>query len=371
MKRIVLCVGTRPEAIKMVPVYLALKKQREVEAILLTTAQHRHLLDQVLSVFSIQPEMDLNLMSPNQSLSEISARVLVEVQKVLSQLKPDAILVHGDTATCLFSTLAAFYEKIPVGHVEAGLRTYDYSAPWPEEMNRRLTDPICRWCFAPTELARRNLLKEGISDERIYITGNTAVDALLLGLEKLGDKTPAIPGLDTRCLEGKRLILVTGHRRESFGEQLENICKALRRIADEHPDTVLVYPVHLNPNVQRPAHKILGNHPGIHLIDPLEYFQFIYLMKRSYLIITDSGGIQEEAPSLHKPVLVTRQTTERPEAVQQGLVRIVGMECEAIVQAASVLLNEPDEYAKMVGGQNPYGDGRTAHRIATILKESL
>jgi UDP-N-acetylglucosamine 2-epimerase len=370
-KRIVLCVGTRPEAIKMAPVYLALKKRQDVETILLTTAQHRHLLDQVLKVFSIPSDIDLNLMRPGQSLSEMSAKILVEVQKILARLKPDAILVHGDTATCLFSALAAFYEKIPIGHVEAGLRTYDYGNPWPEEMNRRLTDPICQWCFAPTESARRNLLKEGIPDERIYTTGNTAVDALLLGLEKLGDKIPAIPGLDTQWLAGKRLILVTGHRRESFGEQLENICRALRRITDKYPDTVLVYPVHLNPNVQKPVHRILGGHAGIHLVEPLEYLPFVYLMNRSFLIITDSGGIQEEAPSLHKPVLITRRATERPEAVEQGLARITGTAANDIVNAAEVLLDNPEEYEKMVRGSNPFGDGRAAERIADVLLSQL
>jgi UDP-N-acetylglucosamine 2-epimerase len=355
----------------MAPVYLALKKRPDIEAFLFTTAQHRHLLDQVLKVFSIRPDIDLNLMRPGQSLSEVSAKILVEVQTALLQLKPDAILVHGDTATCLFSTLAAFYEKIPVGHVEAGLRTYDYSAPWPEEMNRRLTDPICHWCFAPTRQARQNLLNEGISDKRIYITGNTAVDALLLGLEKLGDTIPAIPGLDAKWLEEKRLILVTGHRRESFGEQLENICTALKQIAEGHPDTVLVYPVHLNPNVQKPVHKILGGHPGIRLIEPVEYLPFLYLMNRSFLIITDSGGIQEEAPSLHKPVLITRRVTERPEATEQGLAKITGTAVNDIVHAAENLLHNPQEYEKMVHGGNPFGDGRAAERIADILSSSL
>jgi UDP-N-acetylglucosamine 2-epimerase len=369
-KRIVLSVGTRPEAIKMAPVYLALKKRPDVEAILLITAQHRHLLDQVLKVFSIRPDVDLNLMRPGQSLSDVSAKILVEVQTTLSQLKPDAILVHGDTATCLFSSLAAFYEKIPIGHVEAGLRTYDYAAPWPEEMNRRLTDPICQWCFAPTERARQNLLREGIAQQRIYVTGNTAVDALMLGLEKLGDEIPAIVGLDGEWLAGKRLILVTGHRRESFGEQLENICGALKRIVNDNPDTVLVYPVHLNPNVQKPVHTILGGHPRIRLIEPVEYLPFLYLMKHSFLIITDSGGIQEEAPLLRKPVLITRQVTERPEAVEQGFARITGTAVNDIVNAAQVLLNHPQEYQKMVHGINPFGDGRAAERIADVLLSS-
>jgi UDP-N-acetylglucosamine 2-epimerase len=370
-KRIVLCVGTRPEAIKMAPVYLALKKQRNIETLLLTTAQHRHLLDQVLKVFSIQADIDLNLMRPGQSLSEMSGRILTEVQKSLGRLKPDAILVHGDTATCLFSALAAFYEKILIGHVEAGLRTYDYDNPWPEEMNRRLTDPICHWCFAPTERARQNLLREGIAEQSIYITGNTAVDALLLGLEKLGDGIPAISGLDAEWLAGQRLILVTGHRRESFGEQLENICRALKQIVDGNPDTVLVYPVHLNPNVQKPVYKILGGHPRIRLIEPLEYLPFLDLMNRSFLIITDSGGIQEEAPSLRKPVLITRKATERPEAVEQGFARITGTAVNDIVEAAEVLLNHPEEYEKMTRGGNPFGDGSASQKIVHILLENL
>ena len=351
----------------MAPVYLALKKRQDVETILLTTAQHRHLLDQVLKVFSIPSDIDLNLMRPGQSLSKVSGKVLIEVQKILARLKPDAILVHGDTATCLFSALAAFYEKIPIGHVEAGLRTYDYGNPWPEEMNRRLTDPICQWCFAPTESARRNLLKEGIPDERIYTTGNTAVDALLLGLEKLGDKIPAIPGLDTQWLAGKRLILVTGHRRESFGEQLENICRALRRITDKYPDTVLVYPVHLNPNVQKPVHRILGGHAGIHLVEPLEYLPFVYLMNRSFLIITDSGGIQEEGPSLGKPVLVTREVTERPEGLAAGTSLLVGTKTGVIIREVSRLLEDRKAYQKSARTKNPYGDGKAAKRIRQAL----
>ncbi|MEN6307436.1 MAG: UDP-N-acetylglucosamine 2-epimerase (non-hydrolyzing) [Anaerohalosphaeraceae bacterium] len=370
-KRIVISIGTRPEAIKMAPVYLAIKASQDLEAVLLSTAQHRQLLDQVLSVFGIQPDVDLNLMSPNQRLSEISAKILTETQKVLSSMKPDAILVHGDTATCLFSALAAFYERIPIGHVEAGLRTYDFDAPWPEEMNRRLVDPICRWCFAPTERARQNLLREGISEHHIYITGNTAVDGLFLGLEKLGRRPPSIPGLEPGCLDGKRLILVTGHRRESFGVQMEQICRAFRRIMDDNSDCVLVYPVHLNPHVQRPVRQLLGEHPRILLIEPVEYLPFIDLMRRSTLIITDSGGIQEEAPSLQKPVLITRRTTERPEAVENGLARIVGTETENIVNQANRLLTDAREYQKMIGIQNPFGDGRASERIVSILRATL
>jgi UDP-N-acetylglucosamine 2-epimerase len=370
-KRIVFSIGTRPEAIKMAPVYLAVKASSDMEAILLSTAQHRQLLDQVLSVFGIEPDVDLNLMSPNQGLSEISAKILTETQKVLSSLKPDAILVHGDTATCLFSALAAFYERIPTGHVEAGLRTYDFDAPWPEEMNRRLADPVCRWCFAPTERARQNLLREGISEQQIYITGNTAVDGLFLGLEKLGSRPAVIPGLEPGCLDGKRLILATGHRRESFGVQMEQICRAFRQIVDENPDCVLVYPVHLNPHVQRPVRQLLGEHPRIFLIEPVEYLPFIDLMRRSTLIITDSGGIQEEAPSLQKPVLITRRTTERPEAVENGLARIVGTETDNIVCQANRLLADSLEYQRMIGIHNPFGDGRASERILGILRDTL
>jgi UDP-N-acetylglucosamine 2-epimerase len=310
-------------------------------------------------------------MSPNQGLSEISAKILTETQKVLSSLKPDAILVHGDTATCLFSALAAFYERIPTGHVEAGLRTYDFDAPWPEEMNRRLADPICRWCFAPTERARQNLLREGISEQQIYITGNTAVDGLFLGLEKLGSRPAVIPGLEPGSLDGKRLILATGHRRESFGVQMEQICRAFRQIVDENPDCVLVYPVHLNPHVQRPVRQLLGDHPRIFLIEPVEYLPFIDLMRRSTLIITDSGGIQEEAPSLQKPVLITRRTTERPEAVENGLARIVGTETDNIVCQANRLLADSLEYQRMIGIHNPFGDGRASERILGILRDTL
>ncbi len=370
-KKIVLSVGTRPEAIKMAPVYLALKNRPETEPVLLATAQHRHMLDQVLQVFSIKPDVDLDLMSHNQTLSELSAKVLVRVQQTLHHLKPDAILVHGDTSTCLFSALAAFYEGIPIGHVEAGLRTHNFQAPWPEEMNRRLTDPISRWCFAPTARAQNNLLDEGIPADHIYITGNTAVDALLLGLNILGDRQPEIECFDHNRLINKRLILITGHRRESFGPQFEQMCLALHDIAEKFTDTLLVYPVHLNPNVQEPVRRILGNHPRILLIEPVEYLSFLYLMKQSFLIITDSGGIQEEAPALQKPVLVTRFVTERPEAMDQGLAKLVGTDHAQIVKVAEDLLNSTNAYQKMIGQTNPYGDGTAGKQIANILAGSL
>jgi UDP-N-acetylglucosamine 2-epimerase (hydrolysing) len=369
--RITIVLGTRPEAIKMAPVYLRLAEDRRTDVTLVATAQHREMLDQVLSVFGITPDVDLDLMQPNQTLAEVSARVVTGVQAALARLAPDAVLVHGDTSTCLFAALAAFYQRIPVGHVEAGLRTYDFDAPWPEEMNRRLTDPICRWCFVPTARARENLLAESIPDDNIVMTGNTVVDALLIARDRARRQPPAIPGLSDELLAGKRLVLVTGHRRESFGRPFEEFCFALREIVRRHDDVVLIYPVHLNPNVQQPVYKILEREERVYLIPPLEYLSFVSLMDRSYMIITDSGGIQEEAPSLAKPVLVTRDTTERPEAVAAGLAMLVGTSRQRIVAEAGRLLSDREAYARMSHGQNPYGDGRAAHRIVDSLCESL
>lgn len=365
--KIAVVVGTRPEAIKMAPVYLALKNDHRTEVVLIATAQHRQMLDQVLSVFSIAPDVDLDIMRPNQTLSGITAAVVTNVQEALARVKPDVALVHGDTTTCLASTLAAFYERIPVGHVEAGLRTYNFQAPWPEEMNRRLVDPICRWCFAPTESAAENLRNECVPEGNIFITGNTVIDALLMAREMTQKKTPVIPGLGLRSQDEKRLILVTGHRRESFGKPFEEFCLALRDIVRMHEDVVVVYPVHLNPNVQKPVRKILGAEERVHLIEPIEYLPFVYLMDRSYLIITDSGGIQEEAPSLGKPVLVTRSVTERPEAIQAGLAKLVGTDRSGIVNEVSKLLQKHGEYDKMITPANPYGDGKAAGRIVDIL----
>ena len=365
--KVAVIVGTRPEAIKMAPVYLALKDDTRVEAVLLATAQHRQMLDQVLSVFDIRPDIDLDLMRPNQTLAEVTANVVTGVQKALAEIRPDAALVHGDTTTCMASALAAFYERVPVGHVEAGLRTYNFDAPWPEEMNRRLVDPICRWCFAPTEGAAENLRNEHVPENNIFVTGNTVIDALLLAREMARREIPDVPGLPPGALDGKRLVLVTGHRRESFGKPFEEFCLALRDIVRAHEDTAVVYPVHLNPNVQKPVHAILGSENRIHLIEPIEYLPFVYLMDQSCLIVTDSGGIQEEAPSFGKPVLVTRAVTERPEAMRAGLAKLVGTDRETIVAEASRLLTDPDAYAKMSGGQNPYGDGKAAERILEIL----
>ena len=365
--RIAVIVGTRPEAIKMAPVYLALKRDARVQPILIATAQHREMLDQVLSVFNIQPDIDLDLMEPGQSLSQITASVVTAVQRTLAEARPGAILVHGDTTTCLASGLAAFYERVPLGHVEAGLRTYNFQAPWPEEMNRRLVDPICRWCFAPTAGAAANLRAERIPEESIFVTGNTIIDALMLAREMVRQSPPGVPGLPAHALEGRRLILVTGHRRESFGKPFEDFCGALLDIVRANPDVALVYPVHLNPNVQKPVYGILGKEDRVHLIAPIEYLPFVHLMDRSYLIITDSGGIQEEAPSLRKPVLVTRTVTERPEAMRANLAKLVGMRRETIVTEAQKLLSDPGAYAGMSSGENPYGDGKASGRILETL----
>jgi len=367
MYDVAVVVGTRPEAIKMAPVYLALKADPRARVRLLTTAQHRQMLDQVLSVFSISPDVDLDLMRPDQTLAEVTARVVMGVQGALAAMQPDAVLVHGDTTTCLCSALAAAYERIPVGHVEAGLRTYDFNAPWPEEINRRLTDPLCQWCFAPTESAAANLRAEHIADDRIFVTGNTVIDALFLARDMTRTQAPRVGDLPPGALEGRRLILVTGHRRESFGQPLREFCLALRDLVRAHPDTVVVYPVHLNPNVRRTVHEMLDSEPRVHLIRPLAYLPFVHLMDRSFLIITDSGGIQEEAPSLGKPVLVTRELTERPEAVQAGLAALCGTDRRKIVQTASTLLTDEGAYAAMSHGKNPYGDGQASRRIVDVL----
>ena len=370
-RRITLVAGTRPELIKIIPVLLALRSRPDFQTTLVATAQHREMLDQVCSAFGIEPEIDLDLMRPDQTLADVTARVTTAVQKTLASTRPDAVLVHGDTTTCMCSALAAFYESIPVGHVEAGLRTYDFTAPWPEEMNRRLTDPISRWCFAPTERAAGNLRAERIPEENIFLTGNTVVDALDLALRLIREKPPAIPELPDAILAGRRLIVVTGHRRESFGEPLRELCEGLREVVTRFPDVVVVYPVHLNPNVQRPVRELLGGHDRILLIAPLEYLQFVRLLDRATLIVTDSGGIQEEAPTLRKPVLVTRQMTERPEAVELGLARVVGTSRTRLVEESSRLLSDPEAYARMTTGVNPYGDGHAADRIVEILARTL
>ena len=358
--------GTRPEAIKMAPVIGALQRAPGVESLVCLTAQHRSMLDQVISLFALRADFDLNLMAANQGLTHITSAVLTGLEPILRDVKPDRVLVHGDTTTTLAASLAAFYGNVPVGHVEAGLRTGDMHAPWPEEMNRKLADSLCDIHFAPTEGARDNLLKEGIDPTGIHVTGNTVIDALLQITKRLDeDKTlsgKVAAGLPTLARD-KRMILVTGHRRESFGAGFERICAALRRIADERSDVEILYPVHLNPNVREPVLRLLGNHPRIRLLDPLDYLPFVYLMNRCHFLISDSGGIQEEAPALGKPVLVMRDVTERPEAVAAGTVKLVGTDTAKIVSEAARLLDDAAEYGRMAGAKNPFGDGQASDRI--------
>lgn len=363
--------GTRPEAIKMAPLVHALAQDDAFESKVCVTAQHREMLDQVLHLFGIQPDYDLNIMQPGQDLTEITSRILKGLKPVLQEFQPDVVLVHGDTTTTLSASLAAFYQRIPVGHVEAGLRTGDLSSPWPEEANRRLTTHLAKWHFAPTETSRDNLLREGISTDDIFITGNTVIDALLW----VRDRVKADAGLVEQQASryplidaNKKMILVTGHRRESFGGGFDRICNALASIALQHPEVQIVYPVHLNPNVSEPVNRILRGIDNIILIDPQDYLPFVYLMDKAYLILTDSGGIQEEAPSLGKPVLVMRESTERPEAISAGTVRLVGTDTAKIVKEVSRLLSDENEYHSMSRAHNPYGDGQACRRILDALK---
>ena len=363
--RILSVFGTRPEAIKMAPVVKALEATPGIDSAVCVTAQHRGMLDQVLKLFSIIPAFDLDIMRADQDLTHITSAVLTGLGDVLDQYRPDRILVHGDTTTTFAASLAAFYRKIPVAHVEAGLRTGDIFAPWPEEMNRRLCDTIADIYFAPTESAAANLKREGHDPANIVITGNTVIDALLDVTRRLKDDHALQDSLDGQFPfldPARRLILVTGHRRENFGRGFEDICHALADLSDRQ-DIQIVYPVHLNPNVREPVNRILKDKPGIHLIEPLDYLPFVYLMDRSFLVITDSGGIQEEAPSLGKPVLVMRDVTERPEAVAAGTVKLVGTDRALIAQECTRLLDDPDAYALMSRAHNPYGDGKASGRI--------
>jgi UDP-N-acetylglucosamine 2-epimerase (non-hydrolysing) len=369
-KKILLVFGTRPEAIKMAPLVKTLQGNNAFEIKVCVTAQHRHMLDQVLQLFDIQPDFDLNLMRPGQDLFDITSGVLLGLKPVLTKWRPDAVLVHGDTSTTFAASLAAFYERIPVGHVEAGLRTGNLYSPWPEEANRKLTSVIAKWHFAPTAISRSNLLKQGVPSCAIHVTGNTVIDALLQVREKIAND----PQIRQHNLQNfsfldpsKRIVLVTGHRRENFGDGFERICLALIRIAENHADVQVVYPVHLNPQVQEPVNRLLGDIGNIHLVESLEYLSFVYLMDKSTLILTDSGGIQEEAPSLGKPVLVMRDTTERPEAVEAGTVKLVGTDVEKIVTEAYTLLTNTQAYQAMALAQNPYGDGQACQRIADAL----
>ncbi len=369
-KRILTVFGTRPEAIKMAPLVRALNADDRFESKVCVTAQHREMLDQVLELFEITPDYDLNLMKVGQSLNDITSRILLELQPVLQEFNPDVVLVHGDTATTFAASLAAYYEKIPVGHIEAGLRTGNIYSPWPEEANRKLTGALTTYHFAPTEVSRQNLLKENIAEKCITVTGNTVIDALLMVKSKIDSGTAfneklaaQFPFLDSN----KKLILVTGHRRESFGRGFERICEALAIIAKKHPDVQILYPVHLNPNVSVPVNRILKNIDNIFLVEPQQYLPFIYLMNQAHVILTDSGGIQEEAPSLGKPVLVMRDTTERPEAVEAGTVKLVGTNVESITSALTELLDNPKAYKVMSFAHNPYGDGQACRKILNVL----
>ena len=361
-KKILCVVGTRPEAIKMAPVILALKQQPWAEVRVLATAQHRQMLDQVLNFFDIQPDIDLNIMRPNQALTALTARLLLELNEVLLAENPDVVLAQGDTTTVMTVALACFYHRIPFGHVEAGLRTWDMQNPFPEEANRVIAGRMARWHFAPTESSRQNLLREGVSDADITVTGNTVIDALLMTASKELEVGIALDAT-------KRLVLVTSHRRENFGEPFRNICRALMTLAERNPDVQILYPVHPNPNVKDLAHEILGNCSNVILCEPLDYAPFVAAMKKAYLIISDSGGVQEEAPALGTPVLVLRDETERPEAVEMGVVKLVGPNYERIVEEAQLLLDDATAYSAMARGVSPYGDGKGAERIVGKLKE--
>jgi UDP-N-acetylglucosamine 2-epimerase (non-hydrolysing) len=369
--RLLTVFGTRPEAIKMAPLVRRLDAHPGFDARVCVTAQHRSMLDGVLADFAIRPAFDLDIMRQGQSLNEITARVLDGLTPVLRDFAPARVLVHGDTTTTLAASLASFNERIPVGHVEAGLRTYDLAKPWPEEANRRVTGILADLHFAPTEQARANLLAERVPADRVVVTGNTVIDALLLA-ERTIATTPALAQAFAERFaflqEASRLVLVTGHRRESFGEGFESICRALATLASRHPDVLIVYPVHLNPSVREPVFRVLGDLANVRLIEPVDYLPFVYLMSRAHLLITDSGGIQEEAPSLGKPVLVMREVTERPEAVHAGTVRLVGTDADRIVDEASRLLTDPAAYRAMSGASNPYGDGRASERITATLE---
>ncbi|MES9855589.1 MAG: UDP-N-acetylglucosamine 2-epimerase (non-hydrolyzing) [Sedimenticola sp.] len=369
MKQILVAFGTRPEAIKMAPIILALKAHPRLHPIICVTAQHRQMLDQVLALFNIVPDYDLDLMRPGQDLAGLSARILEQMSPILKECRPDAVLVQGDTTTVLCAALSAFYQQIPVGHVEAGLRTGDLSSPFPEEANRVLATRLSRWHFAPTPLNRDNLIRDNVAVGAIYETGNTVIDALLWVRERISHNLPAEVKDILENLK-ERFILVTGHRRESFGAGFENICRALVTLAARHPEVDIVYPVHLNPNVQEPVQRLLGEYDNIHLIEPQGYEAFVALMDRSHLILTDSGGVQEEAPSLGKPVLVMRDKTERTEGLAGG-VRLVGTDSEMIVSETERLLSDADHYYAMATAKNPYGDGTAARRIINILADEL
>lgn len=383
MKKVMLVFGTRPEAIKMAPLVKEFQKHPEdFETVVCVTGQHREMLDQVLKIFGIRPDYDLNIMKQGQDLYDVTAKVLLGMRDILKEVAPDVVLVHGDTTTSTAAALAAFYQQIPVGHVEAGLRTHNIYSPWPEEMNRQLTGRIAAYDFAPTPLSRRNLEREDISPEKIFVTGNTVIDALYMVVEKIKNDVSLgaclveelrTAGYDVSRLDsGRRLVLITGHRRENFGEGFIHICRAIKHLKEKYPDVDFVYPMHLNPNVRRPIHEVFGEDltglGNMFFIEPLEYLSFVFLMERSCMVLTDSGGIQEEAPGLGKPVLVMRDTTERPEAVDAGTVKLVGTDYGRIVSETSRLLDDVAAYNAMSHAVNPYGDGLACRRIVGALK---
>ena len=374
INKVMFAFGTRPEAIKMAPLIKTFQADKDFVTKICVTAQHREMLDQVLNIFDINPDYDLNIMKPGQDLFDVTENVLSGMKRVLSDFNPDIVLVHGDTTTTSACSLAAFYNKIKIGHIEAGLRTGDIYSPWPEEANRKITGVLADYHFAPTTSSENNLLKENINKKNILVTGNTVIDALYLMIEKIEND----PRLKSRILElissqykffdDKKIILVTGHRRENFGHGFRNICNALKTIADNNPDFDIVYPVHFNPNVQKPVREILSNAKNIHLIEPLSYECFIYMMSKSFFIITDSGGIQEEAPSLGKPVLVMRDSSERPEAIKAGTVKLVGTDYAKIIEESQKLIDDENEYNKMSKAYNPYGDGKASLKILNFIK---
>lgn len=371
MKTVLLVFGTRPEAIKMCPVVNELKKRDSIRTVVCVSGQHREMLQQVLEVFHVQPDYDLSIMKENQTLFDITDAILLSIRSVLEEVKPDVVLVHGDTTTTFTTALAAYYMQIPVGHVEAGLRTYNIYSPYPEEFNRQAVSIISRYNFAPTELSRQNLIREGKDPSHIWVTGNTAIDALKTTIRKDYDHP------ELKWAAGSRLILITAHRRENLGEPMHHMFRAIRRVMDEHPDVKAIYPIHLNPKVRQAAEEVFGDQAEggreerLHLIEPLDVLDFHNFMEHSYLILTDSGGIQEEAPSLGKPVLVMRDTTERPEGIEAGTLKLVGTEEETIYREFSRLLNDTEEYEKMSRAANPYGDGHASERIADILESSF
>lgn len=374
-KRILIVFGTRPEAIKMAPLVKELERETNFNVKVCVTAQHREMLDQVLKLFDIVPDYDLDLMKPGQNLFDITSEVLKGLRDVFLEYSPDLVLVHGDTTTSFVASLASYYMQIPIGHVEAGLRTDNLYSPWPEEGNRQLTGRLAQLHFAPTETAKNNLLKEGIDESKIFVTGNTVIDSLLIIKNKLEEKSlneelhNEIDRLGYVINQDKKIILVTGHRRENFGEGFINICKFLKKIAQNYSDFDIVYPVHLNPNVRKPVFELLNDVDNVYLLQPMEYLPFMYLMNKSFLVITDSGGIQEEAPSIGKPVLVMRDTTERPEAVEAGTVRLIGTDVQKCVAETKKIIEDVEEYNVMARSINPYGDGDAAKRISKIISE--